>query len=451
MKQVFQGVSPGFSNKSRYTVYLVKKVRLKNSLRSITALMTLALVIFPSFGFVMAATSLTVDTDSVTYTFGEYVEISGTANPNVNVTIVVFASNTLETIYEGVIEADEDGEFTIVIPSFVELSEGIYNVTASVDDVVAETYFVVVDGDKGDSETEEITPFVGEEALGLNCAIERAYLFIDKIKASAGRLGDMGDQVYYIEANITEAEFHLENALTLLESLDINGSAQEHAEARGILGRTMGLLQSVTRKHTENRATEFITRVQNRIHGLDSAIANLTERVGAVKSDKARGALSAAEVKLQRIRARIAEGDVDDVVGMLNVVADDIDAGLDELNGNGTSTMLKAMNRIQARIFVLNATAKRLARKGENTSRIEAELEIAEAIMSPMMELLSESKMDEAEGLLEEAKGYLEESGRKLSEMVSPSWIDKRPPDFSTDDDGSSEPQQPSTSSEGTG
>jgi hypothetical protein len=433
MKQVFQGVSPGSSNKSRYTEYLVKKVRLKNSLRSITALMTLALVIFPSFGFVMAATSLTVDTDSVTYTFGEYVEISGTANPNVNVTIVVFASNTLETIYEGVIEADEDGEFTIVIPSFVELSEGIYNVTASVDDIVAETYFV------------------GEEALGLKSAIDRAYSFIDKIRTSADRFGDRGYEVYEIDGNITEAEIHLDNALTLLESLDINGSAQEHAEARGILGRTMGLLQSVTRKHAENRATEFITRVQNRIHGLDSAIANLTERVGAVKSDKARGALSAAEVKLQRIRARLAEGEMDDVVGMLNVVADDIDAGLDELNGNGTSTMLKAMNRIQARIFVLNATAKRLARKGENTSRIETELESAEAIMSPMMELLSESKMDEAEGLLEEAKGYLKESGRKLSEMVSPSWIDKRPPDFNTDDDGSSEPQKPSTSSEGTG
>jgi hypothetical protein len=399
----------------------------------------------------MAATSLTVGTDSVSYAFGEDVEISGTANPNASVTIVVFVNRTLETIYEDIIEADEDGEFTILIPPFEEPSEGVYNVTASVDDVLVETYFVVVDDDKGDSETEEIEPSVEDEALVLRCAIERAYAFIDKIRASAVRLGESGYQVNDIDGNITEAEIHLESALILLEALDVNGSAQEHAEARGILGRTMGLLQSVTRKLTENRAVAFIEQVHNRILGLDNAIDKLAVRIEAVKSDKARGALSAAEMKLQQISARLATGDVEDVVGELNVVSDDIDAGLDELNGDGTSSMLKAVNRIQARIYVLNATAKRLTMKGENTSRIEAELESAEAIMNPMMDLLSENKMDEAEGLLEEAEGYLEDTGRKISDLVSPSWIDKRSPGFSTDDNNSSEHQRPSTSSEGTG
>ena len=59
--------------------------------------------------------------------------------------------------------------------------------------------------------------------------------------------------------------------------------------------------------------------------------------------------MSVAEVKLQQIRVRLATGDVDDVVGELNVVAEDIDAGLDELNGNGTSSMLKTMNRARIR------------------------------------------------------------------------------------------------------
>ena len=44
MKQIFQAVSSGSSNKSDCNLYMVKKVPLKNSERNITALMTLALV-----------------------------------------------------------------------------------------------------------------------------------------------------------------------------------------------------------------------------------------------------------------------------------------------------------------------------------------------------------------------------------------------------------------------
>jgi hypothetical protein len=471
MKQPFQAVSAGSSNKNYYTIYMVKMMRLMKFARKITVLMMLALVIIPSFELVMAAASLKVGTDSDSYTSGEDVEISGTAISNANVTIVVFANRTLEIIYEEIIEADEDGEFSVRIQLFEETPEGTYNVTASVDDDVAETYFVVVDEDRGDNEPEELEPSLEEEepeadeeelgggsetveemaenAIGLRCAIERAYSFIEKIRASADRLGERGYDVYDIEENISEAEIHLENALALLESFDINGSAREHAEARGILGRTMGLLQSMTRKNTENRVLVFIEQAQNRINGLDNAIAKLTERVDAAKSDKARNALSAAEAKLRQIKNRLTIGDVDDLVGELNVVAENIDEGLDELNGDGISSMLKAMNRIRARIRVLNATAKRLVAKGENVSRIEAELESAEAIMRSLMDLLSTNKLEEAEGLLAEAQEYLEETGRKISDIVSPSWIQKRSPS-STGDNGSRGSQKPNKSAEGT-
>jgi hypothetical protein len=343
-------------------------VRLKSILRNITVLITLALVIFPNFGSVMAVPSLTVGEQAP--------ELEGEG------------SETVEKI--------------------------------------------------------------AEKAIGLNCSIERAYLFIDKIMASAESLAENGYDVYNIEENITEAETHLENALILLESFDINGSAFELAEARGILGRTMGLLQSITRKNTENRVVAFIEQAQNRINGLENAITKLTERVGVVQSDRAKDALSTAEVRLEQIKDHLETGDVEDLVGQLNVVAENIDAGLDELNGSGISSMLKAMNRIQARIYVLNTTAKRLVAKGENTSRIEAELESAVAIMKPFMDLLSTNKIAEAEGLLAEAQEYLEETGRKISDIISPSWIQKRSPN-STDDNGSLEPQQPNTSAEGTG
>jgi len=63
MKQIFQAVSSGSSNKSDCTLYIVKKVHLKTIERNITALMTIALMrahnlsIIPNF---------IIDRDSVT-------------------------------------------------------------------------------------------------------------------------------------------------------------------------------------------------------------------------------------------------------------------------------------------------------------------------------------------------------------------------------------------------
>ncbi|MCW3991751.1 MAG: hypothetical protein NWE79_03515, partial [Candidatus Bathyarchaeota archaeon] len=78
----------------------------------------------------------------------------------------------------------------------------------------------------------------------------------------------------------------------------------------------------------------------------------------------------------------------------------------------GISRYLRAMNRLEAKIRVLNATAERLASRGANASRVEEELQSARALLSGMMAQLEEGDTDAAGELLEEVEEHLKEIRR---------------------------------------
>jgi len=62
---------------------------------------------------------------------------------------------------------------------------------------------------------------IEETAVGLRCAIDRAYLFIGKIDAAVVRLGEEDYDVQDIVANLSEAVDHLEDAEAFLDPLDV--------------------------------------------------------------------------------------------------------------------------------------------------------------------------------------------------------------------------------------
>ena len=371
------------------------------------------------------AASLSVETDSVFYEPGEYVEISGVADENASVAIVVVVNSTLETMYDNVTDADEDGDFSVRFQLPEDASEGLYNVTASTDEVEAETYFTValdgdLDGETGDDGTDDggSAEEDAERAIGLKVAIDRAIRFLDKVNATAIRLNETGYEVQDIEANLTEARNHLDEALILLEELDINGTAHELAKARGILGRTTGWLHSTAEKVKETKVKTFLQNVEGQINGLEAKINQLQDRLenGTIVLS----ALQAKRRQLIRIRERLAAGDVDGVIDNLDNMIEDIDEELNNLNGESTSVKLKAMNRIEAKIRVLNATAQRLSRKGEDTSEIEEELTDATTLLSQTMELLDSGDIEGAEELLEEAEEHLEKASDIIRGMTHP-------------------------------
>ena len=392
--------------------------------RKIAALLMLALIASPSLGIFVMAVPLTVYTDREDYPAGEVVEIQGTADSNASVTITV--NRTLEIIYTVNVTADEGGNFSATFQLSDDALEGLYTVTASADNATAQTFFTVTLTDV-EEEVEEVEEGF-ERAVGLRVAIERALIFIERIRATAKRLQEEGYQIEASQINETleEVEIQLNDLYSRLQSgeIDIDEAAKEFATARGMLGRTMGLLHSTAKKIKAVKAERFLEHVENRIRRLEENINRLRNGLaGDVAS--ATVALRNAEMKLQRLRERLAAGEIDEAIEGLSDAVEEIDEGLGELNGRGVSNILREMNRLEAKIRVMKATAERLARKGVDSSEIEEELQSAEALLSEMMARLEEGDTDAAVDLLEAVEEHLERARKGNRGMIRSKIVTK--------------------------
>lgn len=526
MKRVFQIVPLGSSNSTNASIFPVKNMRFS---KFASALMVVFLVM-PSLAISLGAETLTVKTDEVEYGPGDGVEIFGTAEANLNVSITV--EHDLTLLFDFNITAEDDGNYsddvTLPVDKFgtftvnatqggasaqttftvidtaqenlaqelLEQAEELWeeveeifdefeehgieippeaegNMTLGVDamtlaleylgdgnysDAVDEAYealqyfgkaFQLVqetadqleDADVEDEEPEEDDV---ERAFGLYMAIDRAFQYIDKVNETVDRLLDEGydfDNVT-IRERLKEINDTLSDLRDALESLDPNKAAQQFAEIRENLGQTMGLLRSTAIKQHKMMQTErFMEQVQKRIEGLDEKIERLQERIEEKKTERAKDALGSVLRKIEQLRERLVDEEVDDIVDELEDAVDEIDDELDELNGEGTSKNLKAMNKVEARIRVLNATVERLMRRGLNTTIVEEELEAAEELLEDMMEHLIEGATDAAEELREEIEEFIEDIREGIKDSKR-SWIEekkKEKQEKATEEDGTEE------------
>jgi len=381
--------------------------------RKVSALLILALMASPGLAVFVGATSITVSTDREDYAPGEDVEIFGTSDPNASITILV--NNTLGIIYNITISADEDGDYDTTVQLSSDAPEGSYNVTASTVDATAQASFTVTISISAEDETVEEA---AERAVVFKVAIERAYAFLARVNATAERLKDEGYDVDQIKANLDEANVTLTQAGALLGLFDIDGADRKLATARGILGRTMGLLHSTAKKVKAVKTERFLEQVERRILSMNEKINRFRDgfTAGAVVSVTA--ALQNTKMKLERIRVRLIAGDVAEAIDELEDAVEEIDESVDELNGLGISKLIKSMNKLEAKIRVLNATAKKLGRRGKDTSEIEEEIQIAQNLLNEATALLEEGNTDAAKELLEEVQEQLDEALEANRKMI---------------------------------
>jgi hypothetical protein len=255
-----------------------------------------------------------------------------------------------------------------------------------------------------------------ERGIGLYVAIDMALRFIDKVNVTVDRLIDEGYEFDYelIRGRLEEAEDALIALRDKLDSLESDASiadiAQELARIRGYLGETNGLLHSTAvRQHKQEMAEKFMGHVQNRIRSLNETILKLRERLEAEKMAMVGHNLGVVSRKIERLRERLSTDEVDELLGELEDAVEEIEDNLDELNGRGTSSNLKAMNMVEARIRVLRNTAERLRRKGEETSGVDEELENAAGLLERMRERLEEGENVAAQELLDEVSRKFDE------------------------------------------
>ena len=242
-----------------------------------------------------------------------------------------------------------------------------------------------------------------ERAVGLKVAIERAYAFLDKIEVTAMNLQEEGYDVDAILAELKNARASLDQALAFLDGGDVSSAARAMAVAQGTLGRSNGALNGVTKQQKEKRAEGFLEQAQVRARNLNGTIFKLQTRFQERNAFSVRAALGATERKLERLRERIGEGDLDDVLDELEDAIEEMDDELEDLNGNNTSTTLKEMNRVEARIRVLQRTEERLRNKGEKTLEIQNRLNVSTALLAQIKLQLEAGDLEAAKALIEEA------------------------------------------------
>jgi len=226
----------------------------------------------------------------------------------------------------------------------------------------------------------------------------------------------MNDDVIYDfeeEPEVLGAEGYLDQASAYLEGGEVNLAARSLASARNILGRVKGLLTSMIKIDKVARTERFMRQFEHRIAGLEDKINRLRGRFGEGKANSAKASMGLALGRLGQLGEDLSAGNVDDTLNGLCDIIEDINAALGTLDGD-TSDILEAIDRLEAKIRVLNASSERLARKGLDTSDVDEELNDVELLLNEAVNLLEDGDTEDAETLLGQAEDLVREAGSRI-------------------------------------
>ena len=232
---------------------------------------------------------------------------------------------------------------------------------------------------------------VAEEMRCLKMAIERAYSFLERMEEMADRLEDEGYNVSEVREMLDEARMHLEEAERLISDGEVEEAARELAAARGLLGRAWAYLHKLMMGVRERRIVRFLNHTERRIEALKMRIETLRGRVPEEKLDRCLRRLERVEEKLERMRTRVEEREMRGIVAELDNATSEMVRALGEVEGD-YSRLLMEVDRLQAKMLILNETARRIALRGGNPTEIREEVERAKMKLREMTQHLRERR-----------------------------------------------------------
>ena len=254
-----------------------------------------------------------------------------------------------------------------------------------------------------------------EESLAV--AIDRAFAYWAKLNDTVTRLDDEGYNVTRIMEILDEAYDRLEAASEELLAGNHTGAVEEFRATRSVLGRIHGYLQSTVKEHKQKKAEQFMEQFQRRIQNVNGTLLRLQERLEEGVTARVRGVLTSTMNKLQQLRRRMAAGmssdDLEAALDELEGTVEDIEEGIEGL-GKNYANKIKSMNQVEARIQVLNKTAQRLARKGQDISGFQGEMDDAEGLLNQLRERFQAGDIDDIGELLDDAQDSFKEAHRRL-------------------------------------
>ena len=369
---------------------------------------------------------LTVESAESIYYPGEVVEISGEAGALANVTVTVVFNST-STLLDEDLTAGEDGKFETSLLLSETAPEGLYDILAVSGVEEASVWFSVVaapvddDGDGEGDDDDDGAP----DGEGLENAIERARLYLEKVRETLGRLAEeyennttVMDYIAKAEEALLDAEQHLDDAAVALEEGDMRTAARHLAAARNIMGRLRGFVNSVIKRHKAAKAERFMEQAQERFQGLRAKIESLEGNLTLAGAQKVKDALTHAAGRMNGFKNRLSNENMSDVLDDLQFLVDEVDDELDDIDGEEVSRALKGANALQARLGVLRQTQARLIRKYGNATEVNGDLEDVEGLIEEIMERVQAGRPDNAGDVLKEAKKLTQEAQKRYREAV---------------------------------
>lgn len=266
-----------------------------------------------------------------------------------------------------------------------------------------------------------------EEMLGLKVAIERAYVYLDRVNETLRRLSEEMEEVSEVEELLERARMHLDYARGNFPSGDYDVSVSEFTEARRLLGSANALLHRLILEYKRAKAAQYMEHVRAQIWNLNGTLQRLQEQLEKGRLARVWAVLNATSSHLQRLQERLrhygAGEDVGDALDELEDAVEEMGESLDDLNEEDIGEQLRSINRVQAWIQAMNVTWNRLSRRGEDASeiqeRIRERIQEAEQIMEEAKERLDHGNSEELREILEAAREHFQDARDEIQSEFS--------------------------------
>ena len=310
----------------------------------------------------------------------------------------------------------EDGNYT-------EAGDHAYDAVLLFGDVFKQVQDLVPvetsDGDDGDVD-EDVEADEGEpQGLnGIRIALERAYAYWEKLNETVTNFWEDSYDVSEIREVLDAAETVLDESGEHVTEGNFTAAREDFTRVRSVLGRINGLLKSTIKAHKENQAEQFMEQFQRRIQNMKGTIARIQDKLDGVNAQNFQNTLNSTAEKLQRLRGRLSEDDLEDILDELDDAVEEVEDDLDELDGRGFSAQIKNLNKVEAKIRALNRTAERLRERGWNTTDTDQELEDADDLWEELKEMLEEGETESVKEFLEDMEDRFEDLKDELKERL---------------------------------
>ncbi len=302
-------------------------------------------------------------------------------------------------------------------------------------------------------ETDE--PTFNETERGLKVAIERAYVYLGRLNATVVSLEGEGYDVSAVLEMLRKAWTYMVEAEAQIEEGELRNAARALATARETLGQSNGLMNSTVKAYKERRVQQFMAQVQSNIRNINGTIERLQTSLEAGRTNQVRAVLSTVEMKVQGLQERLTSGNLDVSLDELHAAVNSINEGLNELDGE-TAAQIRAMNMVEAKMQVLNASAVRISQRYANYSDVQGEVEALLSRTSEMFdEITDEIRAGNAEAvrdLLRIANSNVVEANKNVRLSIKEATQDQsqiRP--GSSSQGGTQIQEMPGTQNQGTG